>query len=299
MFQDATDIAAMAEALGRSPDYRVLRRLVPRLPSTPSVGQELRTAVLLDTETTGLDTRKDEVIELGMVKFAYTPDGRFAGVRETFSAFNEPSVPISPEITALTGITDEMVAGHRIDEAAVNAFVDDAVVLVIAHNSGFDRRFAERHWPVFERKPWSCSATEIDWRKHGFAGAQLGYLLNGVGYFHAAHRAVDDCHALLEILAFELPTTGAPALALLLETARKPTVRVWAEQSPFELKDSLKRRGYRWNDGSDGRPKSWYVDVCEAALTDELNFLKAEIYLRDVEPRVQTLTAFTRFSNRV
>jgi DNA polymerase-3 subunit epsilon len=127
----------------------------------------------------------------------------------------------------------------------------------------------------------------------------LGYLLNGAGYFHAAHRAVDDCHALLEVLAFELPTTGAPALALLLETARRPTVRVWAEQSPFELKDSLKRRGYKWSDGSDGRPKSWYVDVGETLLQDEIAFLRTEIYLRDVEPRLQTLTAFTRFSSRI
>ena len=47
----------------------------------------------------------------------------------------------------------------------------------------------------------------------------------GIGFFHQAHRAVDDCHALLEVLGFELPTTGAPALALLLETARKPTLR--------------------------------------------------------------------------
>jgi hypothetical protein len=133
-----------------------------------------------------------------------------------------------------------MVAGQRINDAAVSAFVEDAVI-TIAHNSGFDRKFAERYWPVFEQKAWACSATEVDWRSHGFAGAQLGYLLNGAGYFHQAHRAVDDCHALLEVLHFTLPTTGAPALALLLETARKKTVRVWAEQSPFDLKDSLKR----------------------------------------------------------
>lgn len=31
-----------------------------------------------------------------MVKFDYTPDGRVVGVRETFSAFNEPSVTIPP-----------------------------------------------------------------------------------------------------------------------------------------------------------------------------------------------------------
>lgn len=74
---------------------------------------------------------------------------------------------------------------------------------------------------------------------------------------------------------------------------------MWAEQSPFELKNRLKTRGYRWSDGSDGRPRSWFVDVCEAALDDEIAFLKTEIYLRDVEPRTQRLTAFTRFSARV
>ncbi|CUT13443.1 DNA polymerase III subunit epsilon [Bradyrhizobium sp.] len=298
MFQNASDLAGMAEALSRSTDYRVLRRLVPRPVSQTITGLDCRTGILLDIETTGLDHARDEIIEVGMVKFDYTADGRIVGVRDTFSAFNEPSAPISPEVTALTGITDDMVAGHRFDDAAVTAFVEGAVI-VIAHNSGFDRKFVERYWPIFEHKAWGCSMSEIDWRKHGFAGSQLGYLLNGAGYFHQAHRAVDDCHALLEILDFVLPSTGAPALAFLLDTARKKTVRVWAEQSPFELKDSLKRRGYRWSDGTDGCPKSWYIDVCETGLEDELAFLKAEIYLRDVEPRLQTLTAFTRFSSRI
>jgi DNA polymerase-3 subunit epsilon len=288
----------MAQALSRSADYRVLRRLAPRLPSSPAAGQDTRIGILLDTETTGLDHAKDEIIELGMVKFDYSADGRIVGVRDTFSALNEPSAPIPPEVTALTGITDSMVAGHKVEEAAVNAFVEGAVIS-IAHNAGFDRKFAERYWPVFESMAWGCSATEVDWRKHGFTGAQLGYLLNGAGFFHNAHRAVDDCHALLEILDFRLPTTGAPALALLLDRARKPTVRVWAEQSPFELKDSLKKRGYRWNDGSDGRPKSWHIDLCETAVEDEITFLRSEIYLKDVEPRLQTLTAFTRFSRRI
>lgn len=136
-------------------------------------------------------------------------------------------------------------------------------------------------------------------RSRRFAGTQLGYLLNGADLFHQAHRAVDDCYALLEILDVTLPTTGAPALALLLENARKPTMYVWAEQSPFELKESLEKRGYRWTDGSDGRPKSWFIDVDEAALDDEIAFLHTEIWMRDVEPGVQRLTAFTRFSARV
>src|SRR5258708_18050541 len=113
-----------------------------------------------------------------------------------------------------------MVAGQRIDDSTVFSFVDDAVI-VIAHNAGFDRKFAERYWPVFERKAWGCSATEVEWRKHGFEGSRLGYLLNGAGFFHQADRAVDDCHALLEILAFELPTVSAPALAVLLRSEER------------------------------------------------------------------------------
>lgn len=31
------------------------------------------------------------------------------------------------------------------------------------------------------------------------------------------------------------------------------------------MKDALKIRGYRWNDGSDGRPKSWWIEVAEEA----------------------------------
>jgi hypothetical protein len=122
------------------------------------------------------------------------------------------------------------------------------------------------------------------------------HLLNGAGYFHRAHRAVDDCHTLLEILSFELPTTGTSALAVLLERARKKTMRLWAEQSPFDLKDVLKRRGYRWSDGADGRPRSSYVDLDESRLDEEIAFFKKETYLRDVEPSMQTLTAFDRFS---
>jgi hypothetical protein len=83
---------------------------------------------------------------------------------------------------------------------------------------------------------------------------------------------------------------GTPALALLLETAVRPTVRVRAEPSPSELKDSLKRRSYRWSNGSDGKPRSWCVDVDGAALADEIAFLRTEMYLRDVEPRLQVLT---------
>lgn len=297
MLTDGPDLAAMADALGQSPDYRVLRRLVPRTEFTPSGGQATKTGIMLDVETTGLDTRRDEIIELAMIKFTYLPDDRIARITDIYSSFNEPDTPIPAEITELTGITDEMVLGHRIDPDAVTAFASDAVI-IIAHNASFDRKFSERYWPLFQQKAWACSATEVDWRKHGFDGSRLGYLLAGAGLFHQAHRAVDDCRALIEILASDLPKLDRSGLSILLERARRKTMRIWAEQSPFELKDELKRRGYRWNDGADGRLRSWYIDVDEAAQEPEIDFLRRTIYLRDVSPRVQTMTAINRFSNR-
>lgn len=291
-------LAEMATALEQSPDYRILRRLVPRMEYAARDGQPTKVGLLLDVETTGLDHARDEIIELGMVKFEYLPDGRITRVIDTFTSFNEPSGPIPAEITELTGITDDLVRGHTLDESLVSAFAADAVV-VIAHNASFDRRFVERYCPAFQRKFWACSASEIEWRNHGFQGSRLSYLLMGAGFFHQAHRAVDDCRALLEILATELPGTDKTTLAALLARARRKTVRIWAEQSPFELKDELKRRGYRWSDGTDGRPKSWYIDVEECNQPDEIEFLRSTIYLREVDPRTQSLSALDRFSVRV
>jgi DNA polymerase-3 subunit epsilon len=291
------NLAAMAETLGKFPDYRVLRRLVPRTEFASYEGHATKTGILLDVETTGLDAARDEIIELAMVKFNYLPDDRIARIVDVFSSFNEPSNPIPAEITDLTGITDEVVLGHRIDPKGVAAFAADSAI-IIAHNANFDRKFAERYWPIFERKPWGCSATEVEWRKHGFEGSRLGYLLAGAGLFHQAHRAIDDCRALIEILAADLPKLNRSALAVLLERARRMTMRIWAEQSPFELKDELKKRGYRWSDGADGRPRSWYIDVDEASQATEIEFLRKSIYQRDVEPRVQAMSAINRFSNR-
>ncbi len=295
---DQSTLATLAATLEQSPDYRILRRLVPRMDYAPHDGETIRIGLLLDVETTGLDHGRDEIIELGMVKFAYLPDGRIAHVIDTFTCFNEPSVPIPDDITNLTGITDELVRGHQLDQGRVNSFVSDAVI-VIAHNAGFDRKFIERYCPVFQQTFWACSATEIEWRNHGFQGSRLSYLLMGAGFFHQAHRAVDDCRALLEILAMQLPGTDQTALAALLQRARRKTVRIWAEQSPFELKDELKRRGYRWSDGTDGRQKSWYIDVEESHRNEEIEFLRSTIYQREIAPGIQTLGARDRFSIRV
>lgn len=291
------ELEAMAEALAASGHYRIQRRLQPRPKLKTPEGIELKQALFVDVETTGLDHQSDEIIELAMVPFTYGPDGHIYEVKEPFQRFNQPSKPISPEITRLTGITDEMVAGHVIDPAQVEQFAQDAV-LVIAHNASFDRRFIEKLAPGFAHKGWACSQSQIDWGAEGMEGTRLSYLVAGAGYFYDKHRAVNDCLAAIELLAASMPISSGTGLGQLLANARKPTWRIWAENAPFDLKDVLKARGYRWNPDGTPFPKAWFIDVSDDDLSAELSFLEKDIYQREIQLLTRKIDAFNRFSDR-
>ncbi|WP_298966323.1 3'-5' exonuclease [uncultured Roseibium sp.] len=291
------DLEAMAGALQASGQYRVQRRLQPRLRINDSRGAPTHLGLFVDVETTGLDQTKHEIIELGMIPFSYLSDGLICDIGPPFEQFQEPTSPIPPEITRLTGITDAMVAGQRIDVNAVRTLVDRSS-LVIAHNASFDRPFLERLSDAFELKPWACSMSQVEWIDEGHEGVKLAYLAVGAGFFYDRHRAVHDCRAAIELLAAPLPLSGVPAMQKMLEKARRPSWRIWAENSPFHLKDVLKARGYRWNGDDNPNPRAWYIDVDDGSQAEEIAFLRKEIYQRDVELLVREITAFNRFSDR-
>ncbi|AJD44731.1 3'-5' exonuclease [Rhizobium sp. SEMIA 4085] len=285
----------MVRQLHETGRYRILTKLEPRLVITAARPGFPLTGVIIDTETTGLNHRKDEIIEIGAVAFTFDETGNIGDVIGVYSALQQPSVPIPEEITRLTGISHDMVADQMIDLCQVRAVVEPAD-LVIAHNAGFDRPFCEALSPIFAGKAWACSVSEIDWASRGFEGTKLGYLIGQAGYFHEGHRAVDDCFALLEVLAEGGGEAGRTPFAELYEASQRSRARIFAENSPFDMKDQLKARGYRWSDGSDGRPKSWWVEVAEDALDDELRYLRTQVYRwDDADPPIKRLTAFDRF----
>ena len=298
MNEPSPDLAALAALLNASGCYRVLRRLPARTTVTIEDGSPTKTGLFVDVETTGLDPQRDEVIELAMVPFTYSLDGRIFEIGQAFQRFQEPSLPLSAEITRITGITDEMVAGQKIDADEVSAFASRAA-LVIAHNAAFDRRFAERLSDVFITKPWACSMTQIDWSAEGHEGTKLAYLAAGAGFFYDRHRAEHDCRAAIELLATPLPKSGVLAMARLLERARQPSWRIWAQNSPFDLKDTLKARGYRWNGEGNPNPRAWYIDVEDSQRGAEIAYLRQEIYMGDVELLVHRMDAYNRFSDRI
>ncbi len=289
------DIVRQLEATG---DYRVLRRLRLGDHVEPADGSRTRTGMFLDVESTGLDIRSSEILELAITPFEYDATGRIVSLGTPLHRFNEPSEPIPSEITAITGLTDELVAGHRLDLAEVESFVEPAD-LIIAHNAAFDRPLVERVSLAFANKPWGCTMCDVPWKEEGIEGRRLSDLLAGFQYFFDAHRAVDDCEAGIALLAMKLPKSGERVMSRLLSAARNSTWRIFAEGAPFEAKDTLKHRGYKWNADRELGPRAWWKDVSSQSVDDELDFLSEQIFENAVQLPVFEITAFQRYSTRL
>lgn len=95
--------------------------------------------VVIDVETTGLESETDEIIELAAIRVLNHK------VVDTYSSFVKPACSIPKNIIELTGITQEMVEkdGKSLHEAVL-AFLDflgDSVI--VSHNVRFDRAFLD------------------------------------------------------------------------------------------------------------------------------------------------------------
>lgn len=277
----------LAIELESHPDFRVLRRIPPvsTWPVEPS--NDVVRAVVVDCETTGLG-EDDEPIELAIVPFDYSRvTGRVAAVHtdQTLSGFCEPTKALSPESAAIHGITQEMVAGHRITDEQVAAAVGDAKI-VIAFNSFFDRRMTAKVWPLLDNVCWGCAYADVDWAALGFEPGKLQFLLMKSGWFFDGHRALDDALATLFLL------TQDNVLPSLLETARKPLYKVTLRNTPYSCKDAIKARGgYQWDD-KHLAGKNWWKVVSDPDA--ELQWARSFC-----TPEIKRLPASARHSSRV
>ena len=293
----------VAEQLSAHPGFKVLKQLTPTLSPKATVvaaaqkESKILRGLVLDTETTGMNNLSDKVIELGMIKFEYdSASGQVLNVIDVFDELEDPGFPIPPETIAVHHITDEMVKGKRMDDQRVNAMLED-VDLVIAHNAAFDRPFVEKRWPHFSAKRWACSIKDIDWRQNGIGSAKLEYLAMVQGIFYEAHRAEIDCWALLEVLKMVLPSSQQTAIQTLFESAHSDQFKVYALGSPFETKDILKQRAYRWSPDI----KCWSKVVASSEkLNDELLWLKQHVYgsRKGAKVEIETFSAFERHAER-
>jgi DNA polymerase III subunit epsilon len=159
--------------------------------------------VVVDVETTGWLAEQGEITEVGAVRLT---GGQVTG---EFSSLARPRLPIPADITALTGITNDMV-GRAPEPAAVLraflAFASDCVL--VAHNAPFDLAFLTA----------ACASCDIAWPSAAVLDtAVLARLLLGpddvpdcrlstlAEYFAATttpcHRALADAKATADVLA--------------------------------------------------------------------------------------------------
>lgn len=290
--EDIQELLTRISELG----YRFTRPIQSRTSySEETPDGELIKAVILDTETTGLNSASDKIIELGMIAFEFCPTtGKAYQVLGTFNELEDPGFPIPPESTKVHGIDDAMVSGKFIDEAKLCSFLD-GVRLIIAHNAKFDRPFVESRFPMFKDYAWACSLSQIPWSEEGISSAKQEFLAYSFGFHYEGHRASNDCEALLEILQQNFPESGALVMKRLIESLVSKEVIVSPLNSPYESKDQLKARGYRWS----AERKLWSKFIPLDALSLEVEWLKVEVYNgRSFDLEQEKIGPKTRFTSR-
>lgn len=186
------------------------------------------TFVVVDLETTGGSPADSAITEVGAVKVR---GGERLG---EFATLVDPGVPIPPFITALTGITQQMVTNAPPMSAVLPAFLEFARgCVLVAHNAPFDIGFlraactAHDHpWPAFPVVDTADLARRVLTREK-VPNCKLATLAR---YFRTGtepcHRALADARATVDVLhglIERLGSYGVHSLEELRAFAKTPT----------------------------------------------------------------------------
>lgn len=190
----------------------------------------MESIVALDIETTGLDSDKDAVIEIGAVRFN---DKR---LENEWSTFVNPGRRIPPFITNMTGITDQMVLrAPPIQDVLsdLQSFVGDSPVL--GHNVRFDLSFLRRYGIL--RNNISLDTYEMAAvLMPGASRYGLGSLIQALGIpFPATHRALDDARATRGVFLRLYEEALKMPLQILAEIVRLGEGLDWGGYWPLRL----------------------------------------------------------------
>ena len=162
-------------------------------------GQSLRDRyVVFDIETTGFSKEDDSILEIGAVK---VENGQ---ITEKFSEFVNPNRPIPAEITKLTSITDDMVAGADPIDKVLPRFLEFSKdCVLVAHNASFDTGFIENKTlklGLEDTKPTIVDTLGLARGLMDLKRYTLDSICKHLGIsLENHHRAVDDAGATAEM----------------------------------------------------------------------------------------------------
>ena len=149
--------------------------------------------VCIDLETTGLDPKRDKIIEIGAVK---VEQGEVTGEWEIFV---NPERKLGERIVELTGIRDEQLAGAgKIAEILPGLFAFLGDYALLGHGVLFDFSFLKKaavnEKLVFERRGIDTLRIARKYLKD-LESRSLASLCKYYGIHHKAHRALEDARA--------------------------------------------------------------------------------------------------------
>lgn len=207
LLSENTDKQKLNRIRGQGRKRRGGRSAPGRKPHTAGrdTGLKIPSFVALDLETTGLDSKRDRITEIGAMKYI---DGRPG---DTFTTLVNPGMPIPREVRELTGITDNDVK----DAPDFVDVIDDVLAFVgnlpiCGHQVRFDISFlGEESLRCGRRRPKNLTLdTAILSRLllPGLDGYSLGRVASHLGVsLPQAHRAFDDARATGMVAASLLP----------------------------------------------------------------------------------------------
>ena len=214
----------------------------PLDPPEPASGAPQR-LLILDTETTGLDPREHQCIEVGAILFDVPRRSVLSQVSFLLPCERNPA-------QAVNGIDPQLTRQEQPWSAALACF--DALVesadLLVAHNAAFDRQwFGVGPLPSLP-KPWLCSMEDIRWPAERQLRSNPSVrdlaLAYGVPVW-AAHRALTDCIYLAQV--FE----RCSDLEALLVQGLEPR-RLYRARLSYEERHKARESGFRWNEPVSG-----------------------------------------------
>ena len=183
-----------------------------------------RNVVVIDTETTGVSERKDELTQIAAARLER------GKITEWFVTFVNPGRPIPDDVARLTNIHDEDVADAPAPDQAcarLVEFVGDATL--VAHNAAFDRHFTTKH-PSGHALRDNLWIDSLDLARIALPRLKSHRLIDLVHAFDApvsTHRADADVEALCSVYRILLAAVAAMPLDLVEYIAGLAPLEEW------------------------------------------------------------------------
>lgn len=234
----------------------------------------------LDVETTGLDKVKDRVIELGVCLYS---TGQKKYLDSVGQLVQSDGVPVTAEITGITGITQAAVDKFGYDPAdSLNTLIEfvSQADAVIGHNI----RFFD--WPVIEN--WAKrlgvslpSVLLVDTMEDipGVEGEQLITMCAKKGFVNPEqHSALNDAQATMKLaMSYNVDE--------IVERAKIPTVVVQSLAPRTTNNADNKKYKFRWNPDL----KIWWKAVKETDVQELANRVPFAISVLDKSVSIEQL----------